>query len=72
MFYIDVALPVPLRNTFVYLPQDNTNLSDYKLGARVQVPFGQRTLVGIIDRIFNNKSEIHDIDISKLKKYHKF
>lgn len=68
MFYIDVALPVPLRNTFVYLPQDNTNLSDYKLGARVQVPFGQRTLVGIIDRIFNNKSEIHDIDISKLKK----
>ncbi len=43
--YIDVALPVPLRERFTYryaLP------SPPRAGSRVKVPFGGRTLVGVV------------------------
>jgi hypothetical protein len=43
--FVEVALPLPLRQTFTYrLPaglQDNV-----KLGARLLVPFGKRQLTG--------------------------
>ena len=43
-----VALPVPLYQTFEYLPVKNQALSNYEIGARVRVQFGQRKLIGLI------------------------
>lgn len=42
---IRVALPIPLRQHFDYLLPDTLNAA---VGCRVQVPFGQRQLIGII------------------------
>jgi len=41
-----VALPVPLRRLFDYLPPAQASL--LQRGTRVTVPFGRRTLIGII------------------------
>ena len=53
---LQVALPVPLRKTFEYLPPNADNsgeLSDLvpKIGQRVLVPFGRQTLIGVIVNI---------------------
>lgn len=45
MSVIRVALPIPLRQHFDYLLPDALNAA---VGCRVQVPFGQRQLIGII------------------------
>lgn len=45
---IQVALPVPLRRTFDYLPAGDMPLDGLVPGRRVKVPFGQRQLVGIV------------------------
>ncbi|MCW8091925.1 primosomal protein N' [Alteromonas sp. ASW11-130] len=42
-WFVEVAVPVPLRQTFTYL-----SLNKVKKGCRVTVPFGKRTLVGIV------------------------
>lgn len=42
---VRLALPVPLRRLFDYIGDAH---SDYPLGSRVQVPFGNRELVGIV------------------------
>lgn len=72
MFYIDVALPVPLRKTFAYLPIEGTKPDDYIPGARVKVPFGKsnRHCVGVIDKISTDLSSLknNNFDSSKLKK----
>ena len=48
--YCDVALPRPVRSTFVYrLPADLTEAA--RPGMRVLVPFRRRRMVGCIDRI---------------------
>ena len=41
--YLDVAVPVPLRQTFTY-----THCEALRPGVRVSVPFGKRHLVGIV------------------------
>ncbi|AXR07938.1 primosomal protein N' [Salinimonas sediminis] len=41
--YIDVAVPVPLRQTFTY-----THDSPLPAGVRVSVPFGNRKLIGVV------------------------
>lgn len=42
-----IALPVPLRKLFDYcLPEDCTSIPT--IGARVEVPFGQQTMIGVI------------------------
>ena len=40
-----IALPVPLRKLFDYLP---LNATPIPIGARIRVPFGKRRLVGIL------------------------
>jgi len=50
-----VALPVPLRQVFDYLPSEST--LDPKPGMRVEVPFGRRKMVGVIVGL-NDKSEL--------------
>lgn len=47
-FYLSVAIPAPLNRSFDYLPLVGTDMSQYQRGLRVSVPFGPRTLVGII------------------------
>ena len=47
-FYLNVAIDTPLFRVFDYLPLEQTNISNYKPGARVNVPFGRTTKIGII------------------------
>ena len=60
-FILRVAVPSPLRRLFDYLPIPDQPLPH--AGARVRVPFGRQTLIGIVAGI-DSKSE-HDH--SKLK-----
>ena len=47
-----VALPVPLPQTFDYLPPGPpTTASQHDVGRRVRVPFGNRELVGVVTGI---------------------
>lgn len=62
-FYLRIALPVPLRRQFDYLPQANTNASDYKIGSRVRVPFGRQQLIGFVLSIETTT----DVPVDKLK-----
>jgi primosomal protein N' (replication factor Y) len=43
-----VALPVPLRQAFDYLPPAGRPAGSDDLGRRVRVPFGRRELVGVV------------------------
>lgn len=45
---LSVAVPTPLFGTFDYLPNPAQDIAQQCVGTRVQVPFGQRTLLGII------------------------
>lgn len=60
--YIQVALPVPLARDFDYWVNKN-NLDDYQQGCRVEVPFGKKSIVGIVVGCSQNI----DYDTSKIK-----
>ncbi|MFT5591841.1 MAG: primosomal protein N' (replication factor Y) [Oceanicoccus sp.] len=47
-FYLSVAIPAPLNRSFDYLPEVGCDMSQYQTGLRVNVPFGPRTMVGVI------------------------
>lgn len=47
-FYLSVAIAAPLNRSFDYLPEPDTQMSHYQTGLRVKVPFGPRSLIGII------------------------
>ncbi len=55
-----IALPVPLRKVFDYLP---INAAPITIGARVLVPFGNRRLVGILIEIADHSN----VPANKLK-----
>ncbi len=59
-----IALDVPTREIFDYLPSKQTDLSKLQPGIRFQVPFGKRKLVGMLIEI-TDKS---DLPVSRLKK----
>ena len=44
---VEVLIPIPLMEKFSYLPPKN-NSKSLKQGSRVLVPFGKRTLVGVV------------------------
>ena len=44
---VEVLVPIPLIEKFSYLPPKN-NTSLLKQGSRVLIPFGKRTLVGVV------------------------
>ncbi len=46
--YLKVALPVPLRRSFHYLPPSRVDLKTCQPGCRVEVPFRNGTLIGIV------------------------
>lgn len=73
-FYLDVALPVPIRKTFIYLPIDGSDVASYNIGSRVEVSFGTRKLIGIIYNILSDISQKMDSDkitLAQLKKVNK-
>jgi len=58
--YIDVLLPIPLKNTFTY-SVNSTEASFLKVGMRVSVPFGKRKLyAAIVVKIHNEAPEIYE------------
>ena len=61
--YAQVALPVPMRKYFDYLPPNDGLCPSLQVGVRVEVPFGKQTLIGIIVAITNTTT----VDLSQLK-----
>jgi len=59
-YYIDVLLPIPVKNTFTY--SINTNEASFlQIGMRVSVPFGKRKLyAAIVLKIHNDAPEIYE------------
>jgi len=69
---LSVALPTPLRRHFDYLAPTpdllNSESPEIKVGARVRVPFGRQTLIGIVLAATPAESRSADaFDIGKLK-----
>jgi len=69
---LSVALPTPLRRHFDYLAPLpdllNTESPPIKVGARVRVPFGRQTLIGVVLAVTSADARSHDaFDIGKLK-----
>jgi len=59
-YYIDVLLPIPLKNTFTYTI-NSEEASFLEIGMRVSVPFGKRKLyAAIVVRIHNEAPELYD------------
>ena len=61
LIYLKVALPTPVRQTFSY--RATSTLGPFQPGIRVTVPFGRRTMVGIVV----NVSDETQYPIHKLK-----
>lgn len=58
---LQVAIPSPLRHLFDYLPPEGNDITPLP-GSRVLVPFGTRTLIGIIVQVANQPSiPIHQL-----------
>ncbi|WP_286719644.1 primosomal protein N' [Thalassolituus sp. UBA2009] len=47
-FVVEIALPLPLRRTFDYLPLPGETPDHYRPGQRVRVEFGRQLLLGIV------------------------
>ncbi|HSX52502.1 MAG TPA: primosomal protein N', partial [Cellvibrio sp.] len=48
---LEIALPVPLRRCFDYLPPANFNPTDIQPGVLMRVPFGNQELIGVLIRV---------------------
>ena len=64
---LKVAVPIPLFGSFDYLIPDSLRQHDLTPGCRVEVPFGRRTLIGVI----LEQSDHSDFALSKLKPINK-
>ncbi|HVK98515.1 MAG TPA: primosomal protein N' [Dongiaceae bacterium] len=53
---VQVALPLPLRRTFDYLPPANLPVTALQPGRRVQVPFGKKQLIGVVAGVIPHSS----------------
>lgn len=61
--YVQVAIPVPMRQLFSYKLPSELNTPELLLGERVIVPFGSRQVIGIVLSIDSSTS----FDKSKIK-----
>ena len=59
--FVQVAIPVPLRQVFTYIVPNALHNNDIDIGERVVVPFGPRKVVGVI------LSQEQHCEIEKLK-----
>jgi len=60
---LKIAVSVPLRRLFDYLPPIATQTEDLKCGVRVEVPFGRHRKIGILMAV----SEETEVDHGRLK-----
>ncbi|XQW84690.1 primosomal protein N' [Thalassotalea piscium] len=63
--FIQVAIPVPMRQLFTYKLPSNIDLTDISIGQRVVVPFSHRTVVAIV--ISKEQQLPENININKIK-----
>lgn len=56
--YVDIALPVPIRELFTYKVPDDPLYSDL-IGKRALVPFGTRYLTGVIIQFNENPKDVN-------------
>ncbi len=61
--FVQVAIPVPLRQVFTYSVPENMATPAIKVGERMVVPFGNRQVVGIV--LSTNAED--DFDLTKMK-----
>jgi primosomal protein N' (replication factor Y) len=57
---LEIALPVPLRRSFDYLPPTNLSpeqLAQLEPGILIRVPFGRQELIGILLRSKNTSDQ---------------
>ena len=64
--YVEVALPLPLRQTFTYILPVGLR-ENIKIGARLLVPFGKRQLTGYAVALHTDLSPELEIEESALK-----
>ena len=64
--FVEVALPIPPRQTFTYR-RPNDLKSEIKLGARVLVPFGKRTMTGYVVALHAELADELGIDPASVK-----
>lgn len=64
--FIQVAIPVPLRQLFTYLLPETMTNSPMKLGERVIVPFGNRQVIGIVLSTEQDEAVLND-DVARAK-----
>ncbi len=62
--FLRIALPTPLRRLFDYLPPEGVDCSKLTPGVRVRVPFGTRSLTGVLIGVEKNSS----VPYEKLKR----
>lgn len=60
---LQIAIPVPMRRYFHYLPSENEQWDNVPLGVRVLVPFGKRNVIGIFMGVITES----DVLLDKLK-----
>ena len=61
--YLQIALPIPMRQSFTYLVPPALEQETFVKGDRVLVPFGHRNLIGVVLAV----SDECDVQSSKLK-----
>jgi primosomal protein N' (replication factor Y) len=61
---LKIAVPSPLHRSFDYLPPAKTDRAALQAGVRVRVPFGRRTVIGVL----LSTSTESDIESHKLKR----
>ncbi|WP_331352983.1 primosomal protein N' [Cellvibrio sp. UBA7671] len=60
---LEIALPVPLRRCFDYLPPADITPSALQPGALVRVPFGHQELIGVLIKVKTESAQ----DLGKLR-----
>ncbi len=60
MAILRIALPTPLRRLFDYLPPQDIDSKQLIRGVRVRVPFGARTLIGILVEVVSESNIAHE------------
>jgi primosomal protein N' (replication factor Y) len=63
--FVEVALPIPLRQTFTYL-LPSAFRGRIKLGSRVVVPFKNRKLIGYVVAFHEDLSESDEFDLKEV------
>lgn len=54
---LEVALPVPLRRCFDYLPPHSEPIDNLQPGVLVRVPFGHQELIGVLIRVKTERAQ---------------